>query len=262
MHPPVFDAHCHLGAEHLSRAVVQGLDGLVCAGVTPDGVADQLRTVERLRDWGCVAGATAGLHPWAVPDDARALRRALDRLSVVLTDTAAEIVAVGETGLDRVRTKSETHWALQQQALEEQLELARQHERPVVLHVVGAHTDCMRSLKRVGVPRAGLQVHGFWGSKELVDAWCRLGAHLSIGPAVVLRKGAKRAAALVSIPDDRLLVESDALPEAPHTPPHEVWAVIQALAAIRAQTESHVAVRSAENARRLFGLDKDLATPC
>ncbi|HCH64373.1 MAG TPA: hypothetical protein DFR83_16325 [Deltaproteobacteria bacterium] len=261
MEPLAFDAHCHVDAGRLNPAAVWGVAGVVVAGVTPAGFPEQCRAAAQLRGLGCAAGTTLGLHPWLVPSDTTVLRVALADLAHTLERSDPHLVAVGETGLDRTTASSDAQWAGQMQALEAQLDLARSRDLPVVLHVVRAHAECMRCLRRVGVPPAGLQVHAFWGSLELVEAWTRLDAHLSIGPAVVARRSSKRAAALASIPEDRLLVETDASAEAEDGRPTDVWPVIRCLADIRGQTASHIAVRTAENARRLFGLDKDSATP-
>ena len=245
---------------------------MVVAGVSPDGLSAQVRAVEELRLLGLQAGLSVGLHPWAVPGDTACLLRALDDLGAALAHPPACMVALGEMGLDRSRARTETALALQRQALEAQLALARELDLPVVLHVVRAHAEVMDSLRRVGLPRAGLQVHGFWGTAELVAAWSRKGAYLSIGSMVLRHPRARRAAAIAAIPAGRLLVETDASPlgEADVeglaardacVRPTDVWKVVQAVATIRGERSKDVALQTAENARRLFGLDRASLTP-
>jgi TatD DNase family protein len=207
-----------------------------------------------------------------VPADEAQLRAALRELGELLDRADPRVVALGETGLDRGRGRTDAHLALQRHALEAQLALARELDLPVVLHVVRAHAELLKSLRRVGLPRAGLQVHGFWGTTELVAAWGRIGAHLSIGRMVNRHPHARRAAAIAAIPGNRLLVETDSSSQGSagtgdvavedgDQRPTDVWKVVQAVATIRAERTDDVALQTAENARRLFGLDRASLTP-
>ena len=180
-------------------------------GVTPDGVVDQLRTVARCAN-GDVCGSRSRASPWAVPDDA-ALRRALETLGRfdrcgtrhrsrgrpvwIGSDDERNPLGAAATGARRAP------------------ELARQHERPVVLHVVGARRMYAQP-QASGIPRAGLQVHGFWGSRarRCVVSTGRVSFNRSGRGAA---RGSKRAAARVD-PRQPPLVESDALSDAPHAP--------------------------------------------
>ena len=209
---------------------------------------------------------------WRVPTDAVRLRTALGALDEVLDRPDSRVVAVGETGLDRVRARTEADLNLQRDALEAHLALARALDLPVVLHVVRSHAETLASLKRVGLPNAGLQVHGFWGTTELVAAWGRVGAYLSIGRMVTRHPRAKRAAAIAAIPGSRLLVETDVSSQKAsgtgniatrggRPRPTDVWEVVRAVATIRGERAEDVALQTAENARRLFGLDRASLTP-
>ncbi len=266
------DAHWHCDGRPLVPGDVAAVGGVVVAGVSPAGLSAQLRAVDELAALGVRAGAAAGLHPWRVPTDAVQLRAALGALGAVLDRPDPRVVAVGETGLDRVRARTEADLNLQRDALEAHLALARALDLPVVLHVVRSHTETLASLKRVGLPNAGLQVHGFWGTTELVAAWGRVGAYLSIGRMVTRHPRARRAAAIAAIPGNRLLVETDASSqEASGTRhiatrdgrrrPADVWGVLRAVATIRGERAEDVALQTAENARRLFGLDRASLTP-
>jgi len=110
-------------------------------------------------------------------------------------------VALGECGLDRVRG---VPWDLQVRAFEAQLELAREHSLPVVLHVVKAFPAILQAHRTAATPWF---VHGFRGGPELaLDLW-RHGIRLSFGPALL--KSRKLQAAFRALPPQALLLESD-----------------------------------------------------
>ncbi len=261
------DAHCHADLLHLNKAAVAGVEAVVVAGIAPEHFGRQSAAVARLRHLGLDARLTVGVHPWSVCVDG--LDDQLALLDAILAKRTADVVGVGELGLDRHRAESPDQWAAQNRAFEAQLDRAKQIGLPAVLHVVKAHSEALAVVRRVGVPAAGLQVHGFTGSAELVDRWVALGAMLSVGGLVTGRTSDKRLAGLRAIPDTHLLVETDA-PDQPvaaaraaHRPgqPRDVWDVLVALAELRGQSVQHLARVTAENARRLFGLDRTRASP-
>jgi len=249
------DAHCHLPA--LAGPPPRAVGGVVLAGVHPSQLPDQHATVTRLHTHGLLAATTVGLHPWEALATPAAVETALDAIQAAVPHPS--IVGIGETGLDRAR--GPLH--LQVPAFEAQLSIAQDALLPVVLHVVRAHHEAIAVLRRVGIPRAGIQVHGFSGSADLVRAWTALGAFLSVGGPATWRLSDKRRAGIRAIPDHLLLVETDA-PDQPVASartaglpghPDHLGEVIAAIAHIRDQSPAHIARCTANNARRLFGLD-------
>ena len=151
-----------------------------------------------------------GVHPWECLgiDDGRfaaalsALRRRLE------SDSS---VGVGEIGLDRI--KSKTIPDLMRSMFAGQLELAAEFGRPVVLH--GA--KCWGEVVKACEPHAGkipaFLFHGFSRSEGLLPDIFRLNGFISIGPALLNDHAVNYRDLAKRIPDDRILVESDATAE-------------------------------------------------
>lgn len=149
---------------------------------------------------------------------------------------------MGEIGLDRLKP----HFELQLEAFQAQLELARDHQLPVALHVVKAHEAALPHLDRVrGV------MHSYSGSREQLKAFLERGLYISFSPAV-LRGGKKVEGAVKSVPLERLLVETDSPYQAKE--PAELPGVVAEVARLRGQDPLQVAAASEKNARQLFGI--------
>ena len=116
-----------------------------------------------------------------------------------------KIVAVGEIGLD-YHWEDECPREKQKEVLIAQLELAKKHDLPVVIHDREAHAE-MYELLRKYKPRGAL--HCYSGSADDAAWLVEQGMYLGFGGAVTY-KGAKRAARVLSaIPHDRALLETD-----------------------------------------------------
>ena len=252
----MFDAHCHLdllddpadAAAHARRA---GVVGILIPGVLPEGWAKaQALAATTPGVWWA-----PGLHPcWLGPASTEA-----DLLSKLEAAARSGAVAIGETGLDG-RTAVAATKVHQQRMLRAHLALARDLDLPVILHVVRAHEAALRVCREDGLPAAGAMVHGFTGSAELAVRWAHLGCHLSIGGPVTWFPSKKRIAGIRAIPAHRLLVETDAPDQAPDPwrrdgepgAPAMLPAIIRAVAALRGECESAVAVQTADNAANLL----------
>ncbi|MCE7870853.1 TatD family deoxyribonuclease [bacterium CPR1] len=226
----MIDSHCHLHdcpdpQATLERARRAGVSGLLVVGTHPESWQRQ-RSLEGV-------ALAFGLHPWWVGPDWRSDLARLD-----LTGASA----VGEIGLDRLKP----HFELQLEAFQAQLELARDHQLPVALHVVKAHEAALPHLDRVrGV------MHSYSGSREQLKAFLERGLYISFSPAV-LRGGKKVEGAVKSVPLERLLVETDSPYQTAE--PADLPRVVAEVARLRGQDPLQVAAATEENGRRLFGI--------
>lgn len=256
----MIDAHCHLDlfapeeapAAALARGRAAGVTGCVVAGVDPAGWAAQAALPEE-GVWLCY-----GLHPWTVAAaEDEALPALLERLAAVLDGPRAP-VGLGECGLDHGRRGPAPTRARQERALRAQLALARARDLPVVLHVVGAYGKALGVLREEGLPAAGGMVHRWSGPAELVPDFLKLGLHLSFSPAIL--HVPRLAEALRRVPDERLLLETDA----PDALPAEAGGdqiglesltrVVAAAAQARGVAPTRLAEAADRNLRRLFRL--------
>ncbi len=143
----MIDTHAHLGADAadvLERARAAGVTRVVCVATTVAGARDVLALAEREDG----VFACLGVHPHeaGAPGDLGELRTLLEH---------PKVVAVGETGLDYYRDYA-PHDA-QQRIFVEQLGLARELRKPVVIHTRAADEDTrMRLVEHEGDGRPAL----------------------------------------------------------------------------------------------------------
>lgn len=213
---PWTDAHCHLADPRLAgrldeivrRSRAAGVVGWVQGGVCPDDWQRQRALQARL---GPSVRVAFGLHPWwtAAASDAE-----IDGALAALEAQVSDADALGEIGIDNhPRWRTGDALERQQRALLTQLAIARRVPRPLVLHVVRAHHLVLPLLERhAPFPRGGL-VHAFTGGLREARRYVQLGLHLSLGGALAARP--ERARALAAIPQDSILIETDAPDQAP-----------------------------------------------
>lgn len=260
-----FDAHNHLHDVRLiphRDSFLSELTRLPVGGAVANGTREE--------DWDAVKSMSAehpwiipsyGLHPWYAPERSD---NWLDRLRELLkSDSRA---GVGEVGLDRWIEGYDLE--LQRTVFLEQLRLAKELGRPATIHCVRAWGALKDALIDSVVPPRGFLLHAYGGPEEMIDGFVRLGAYFSFSPYFLHeRKGAQRRA-FAAIPQDRLLVETDApdlrppdhlnprpLVDSEGNPanhPANLDVSYRGLAAIRGIAVSELAPIVAGNFRRLF----------
>ncbi|SBS37918.1 Tat-linked quality control protein TatD [Marinomonas spartinae] len=118
-------------------------------------------------------------------------------------------VAVGETGLDFNRNYSTREEQIS--AFEQQIDIAKEHNLPLYLHERDAHQEMLTILKRHYHNGVNGVVHCFTGSKEALSAYLDLGLYIGItGWVCDERRGQDLQEAIPHIPNDKLLLETDA----------------------------------------------------
>lgn len=140
---------------------------------------------------------SAGVHPW---DAGHADR--LTMLEGLLV--APGITAIGECGLDR---RCDVPFDAQRAVFEQQIDLSEQHGLPLIVHCVRAFDDLI-ALRRRRRPSMPWVVHGFNRTADLAQRLTDAGLLLSFGGAL-LRPGSSARDALIRVPGDRWLLETD-----------------------------------------------------
>ncbi len=251
----MIDTHVHLHHPDfdrdreavVARALAAGVQVLVTLGT--DRQTSE-RAVDLAERFPCVYAAV-GIHPNQAHEAS-----ASDFEAVAGLAEHPRVVAVGECGLDYERGRCPRE--VQQANLRRHVRLSRACGKPLVVHNRGAAADLLRILEEEGA--RAVVLHMFMGPTDYAAACAARGYWLSVGgPVTYPKAGAVRAAA-ASIPDPLLLVETDAPFAAPHpyrgrrNEPSYLPQVVEAVAASRGQRTEEVAARTAENARRCFGL--------
>jgi TatD DNase family protein len=175
-----------------------------------------------------------------------------ERLAGLLVE--AEVVAVGETGLDYHYDHSPRD--RQRAALEAQLDLARRLGKPVVIHAREADDDLAAILRHH--PGVTAVLHSFSSGDTLLDAALDLGHYVGLSGMLTFRSW-QRDDAVRRVPLNRLLVETDAPYLAPvpnrgkRNEPAWVVHTVARLAQVLGVEVERVRDLTTENARRLFG---------
>ena len=203
--------------------------------------------------------ATAGVHP----HHAAGYDDACDQQIRSLTQQAA-VVAVGECGLDYFRNFSPRDAQLD--AFRAQLQIAADTGLPVFLHQRDAHDDFVELLEPALPNLSRAVAHCFTGEGESLREYLAMNLWIGItGWICDERRGAHLKEIVPLIPDDRLLIETDApyllprtispKPKSRRNEPAFLVEVLRVVAAARGQSEEHVANITAANAARFFALD-------
>lgn len=243
---PAFDEDRDAAVE---RARDAGAVALVCIGESLDAAR---RASELAARYPGLCYYTAGVHP----HDAAGFDSVRD-VAGIRSELERGAVAVGECGLDYHYDHSPRD--RQCAAFEAQLALAGEQGRPVVVHTREAEDDTRVLVTEAG--RAGVRgvLHCYTGSHTLATAALDVGWFVSFSGIVTFRKWTDDALVRL-VPDDRLLVESDApyLAPVPHrgrrNEPSYVPRTIARVAAIRGVTADALAALTTSNARRFFAL--------
>jgi TatD DNase family protein len=263
---PLFDSHAHLTfadfeadlGDVLERAKAAGVEGIVTVGA--GGGPDVFRAARQLAARHEGLWATAGLHP----HDARFGSPALwSELAEVARQP--DVVAVGEIGLDYHYNFSSPE--AQREAFAAQLRLAREVDKPIIIHSREADDDTIALIEQEGLGSAGGVVHCFSGGSGFAARVVEAGLHVSFSGIVTFPSAKEVAEAVAVVPDHLLLVETDCpfLAPPPHrgrrNEPAHVALVAQRLAKLRGLTVDDVARITTHNARQLYGLDSGARAP-
>jgi TatD DNase family protein len=244
------DSHCHLYSLTDSDAAIErsreaGITAMVCVGTDLETSRQAIELAGRHPD----VHATVGLHP----HDASKLSVEWERLETLAE--SAEVVGVGETGLDFHYLHSPADE--QETAFRAQIRLAKRLERALVVHSRDAWHDTFRVLADEGPPLRTV-LHCFTGGPGEARRALDLGALLSYS-GIVTFPGADDVRAAVGItPLDKLLVETDAPYLAPvprrgrENEPALVALVGAAVATAAGQAEDEIAERTTANAAATF----------
>lgn len=259
---PYIDTHAHLDAEEFDpdreevivRARQAGIEAMICPAIGAGSSDAILSLCQDHSDLWAAVGIQPNYCAQAAAGD-------WDRI-VALADHP-RVIALGETGLDR-------HWdftpfEVQQDYLDRHLQLAASRDLPVILHCREAAGDLLPMLHEAAArsPLRGV-LHSFSEDQAIAEACLELGLYISFAGAVTYTNKKFEALRQVArtIPEDRLLVETDSPYLVPHplrgkqprNEPANVALTVRRLAELRGVKPEDLAAQSVANAKRLFGL--------
>jgi TatD DNase family protein len=259
----VFDAHTHLDAmaqraglepsaefvaETMRAAREVGVRAAITVGDTIDSSTWCVAAAHEHQD----VYAAIAVHPTEIAgldDDGY---RSLERLA-----TDPRVVAVGETGLDYYWDRTDP--ADQQVHFRRHIELAKQVDKPLMIHDRDAHADVLRILREEGPP-AGVVFHAFSGDADMARECVAAGYVLSFPGVVTFRNAPGLRAAAAAAPLEHLLVETDAPFLTPHphrgrpNAPRLLPLTVRALAVAGGHDVDALCAAIAATGERLFGI--------
>ena len=212
----LIDSHCHLQYKGLvedqtavlQRAREAGVTGFLNISTRESEWVQVVATAERENNvW-----ASVGIHPHEA--DAHA-----DLGAAVLMEAAAhpKVIGIGETGLDYYYEHSDR--ATQQALFRTHIAVSRETGLPLIVHTRDAEADTARILTEEMEKGAfPALIHCFTASAELARTVLDLGLTISLSGIVTFKSAADLQALAATLPEERLLVETDApfLAPVPH----------------------------------------------
>jgi TatD DNase family protein len=254
----LIDSHCHLDSAEfnddrdaaIERAVDAGVENMLAIG-TGNGPPD-LEAGVRLADKYPAFYATVGIHPH---DAAKAGADDFKRLDELLAHP--KVLAVGEIGLDYHYDFSPHD--VQKSVFIEQMEIAAQARKPIVIHTREAWEDTLALIGQHWAQHGlGGIMHCFSGGPEEARRAIDLGFYLSFGGIVTFPKALTVQEAAKMAPRDRILIETDAPYLAPvpkrgkRNEPALIVHTARKLAELRGESYEELCAITSENFRRLL----------
>lgn len=203
----LIDSHCHLNSKefrdsidfYLDRAEKAGVKQIIITGADFSNSAEAAALAEQYSNRGVYA--TAGVHP----HDAKIVDKGFPEEFIELLE-GKRIVAIGETGLDYYYDYSPRE--KQKQVFREHINLAKEKDLPIILHIRDAMDDALQILRSEGAPPGGV-FHCYAGGLKYLDEALSFGYYISFSGAVTFAKSEELREVARIAPIDRILCETD-----------------------------------------------------
>ena len=259
MSTTLVDSHCHLDLlrpESLENGIEGVIERAALAGVTHMlCVAIDLNHAPTLRSLAAAHArvyCSAGVHPNESPG------ADFTQADIAMHAAPADVVAVGETGLDYFRSEGDLAW--QRERFRRHIRIARELRKPLIIHCRDAAEDTLRILREERASEVGGVMHCFVEDWDTAEAAMALGFYISISGIVTFRNAAQVRDVATRVPLERLLVETDSpyLAPVPHrgkaNEPAFVRHVAECVASLREIELAEVALATTGNFFDLFAL--------
>ena len=257
----MIDSHCHLAdetfakdlGEVVGRAKEARLERVMV--ILEGGNASEAAQAQSLAALWPETRFAVGVHPHQAHQFSEHPRQAVAVVRRQLGETPLAR-AVGEIGLDYHYDFSPRD--LQQEVFRGQVRLARELDRPVVIHTREADEDTLAILREEGGGALRGVLHCFTGTDSLAAAGLDLGFYISLAGIITFPRATDLRETVRRVPIDRLLTETDSpfLAPVPHrgkrNEPAYVARVVEALADLHGLTRGDMAARTAANFHTLF----------
>ncbi|MGB7655455.1 MAG: TatD family hydrolase [Novosphingobium sp.] len=252
----LIDSHCHLEYKGLvedqqgvlSRARAAGVGGFLSISTRQSEWDQVIATASRESDvW-----ASVGIHPHEADGHAD-----LGEAALLAAAAHPKVIAIGETGLDYYYDHSDRE--TQKALFRRHISVARQTGLPIIIHTRDAEADTATILAEEMEQGAyPALIHCFTASAEFARTVLDLGLTISLSGIVTFKNAKDLQAIAAELPDDRILVETDApfLAPVPHRgrvcEPAFTADTARFVAGLRGVDPEHLAETTTRNFTRLF----------
>jgi TatD DNase family protein len=253
----LIDTHAHIQdrkyksdlKDVLKRAQNAGVERIICIGIDYDSSCE---AVELARKYPQIH-AVVGVHP----HDAKTLNQEIiSKLYQLARDP--QVVAIGEIGLDYYRDLSPREQ--QKIAFIEQIKIAKELRKPVVIHDRDAHQEILDIIKKEKAGKNQGIMHCYSGYLPLAVELMKQGFYISFAGPLTFKNARKAHEVAAKIPIEKILIETDCpylTPEplrGKRNEPAYVKYVAQKMADIRKKSIEEIAYITGLNAKRVFNL--------
>ncbi|GAB6034099.1 TatD family hydrolase [Galenea microaerophila] len=257
----IIDSHCHLNLlpeekvgtvdEVIAHAKENGVERMMCVAIHPD----QWPEVLALADQHPEVYATIGIHPCEDPE------LVLDEAAMIEAASHPKVLAIGEIGLDYYHFEADSDMTWQHQRLRQQVQIAKQLQKPVVIHTRNSTPDCLRILQEEGAEAVGGIMHCFVEDLATAEQAMAMGFYISFSGIVTFKNAKALKAVAKAIPLEKMLVETDSpyLAPVPYrgktNQPAYTRYVVEEIAHLKGLSPEQVAQATTENFKRLMKLE-------
>jgi TatD DNase family protein len=252
---PLIDTHCHLEMVQfdgdreavIGRAKEAGFEALITVGSNLEGTLKALKLAEQF-DFIYVS---VGIHPHDAKDFSQQIYEDLKMMT-----KNKKVVAIGETGLDYHYDHSPRD--VQKEVFRRHLALAKETGLPAIVHSREAKEDTMAILNESEINSGVL--HCFSGDAQMAEEAMSMGLSISLAGPVTFKKSSGLREIVRIVPDDYLLIETDAPYLSPEpfrgkrNEPYYMRHTASYIAELRGISFEDVARITTLNAKRLFGI--------
>ena len=202
------DSHCHInclkGAEekqtiqtYLDNANDVGVGHFLCVSIDWETYPEVLTIAEEHDN----VFASVGVHPNHDEGHEPTVEELLEKAD------NANIVAIGETGLDYFRSEGDVEW--QRDRFRRHIQAAKQCNKPLIIHTREAREDTIKILQEEDAKQARGVMHCFTETWEMAQAAMEMDFYISLSGIVTFKTALELQNVAKKVPIDRLLVETD-----------------------------------------------------
>ncbi len=242
------DSHCHLDLIKDSNpetlvadAQAQGVSYFLTVAINLDHVPTLLDIARRMDN----VFTSVGIHPTTNPESI------VDVAKLVSLADDANVIAIGETGLDYFRSEGDLSW--QRQRFRTHIQAAKEIDKPLIIHTREAAEDTLRILAEENAAAVGGIMHCFVEDWEVAQKAMDMGFYISFSGIVTFKSAKQIQDVAKKMPLDRMLVETDSpyLAPVPHrgktNQPAYVRHVAEYLANLRQDSFDNIAQATTNN---------------